>query len=217
MITLGLIGAGNVGSQLARLATGLGHVVVVSNSRGPETLVDLVGELGDRARAGTAAEAATDGDVVVVSVPLHAIASLPVEALAGKVVVDTTNYYWQRDGHVAELDAEEVTSSELLQRRLPTSRVVKAFNHVEPAALESDAQPAGTPGRRALVVGGDDAEARAQVARLVDALGFDVVEVESLAETWRIQPGTPAYGPRRTADELRADLAAAVRPEPVRV
>ncbi len=211
MITLGLIGSGNIGSQLARLATGLGHVVVLSNSRGPETLVDLVTELGDLARAGTPTEAAEAGDVVVASVPLHAVGSLPADALAGKVVVDTTNYYWQRDGHVAELDAEELTSSELVQRHLPGARVVKAFNHITAADLTGHAAPAGTAGRRALVVGGDDADARAQVARLVDALGFDPVELP-LAETWRIQPGTPGYGPRRTAEELRADLAAAVRP-----
>ncbi|MBX9246307.1 NADPH-dependent F420 reductase [Actinotalea ferrariae] len=214
MITLGLIGSGLIGSQLARLATGLGHVVVLSNSRGPETLVDLVTELGDRARAGTPAEAAEDGDLVVVTIPLHAIDSVPVEPLAGKVVIDTTNYYWQRDGHVAELDAEAITSSELVQRHLPTSRVVKAFNHIEFAHLTEHAQPAGTPGRRALAIAGDDAEARAEVARLIDAFGFDVVEIDSLAESWRIQPGTPGYGPRRTADELRADLAAAVRPQP---
>ncbi len=213
MTTLGLIGSGNIGSQLARLATRLGHDVVVSNSRGPLTLVDLVAELGDRARAGTPAEAAEAGDLVVLSVPLHAIRTVPVEPLAGKVVVDTTNYYWQRDGHVPELDAEQVTSSELLQQRLPTSHVVKAFNHIGAVELTEDAQPAGTPDRRALVLASDHADARAQVAKLVDAFGFDVVELESLAESWRIQPGTPAYGPRRTADELRADLAAAVRPQ----
>lgn len=212
MTTLGLIGSGNIGSQLARLATGLGHAVVVSNSRGPQTLVDLVAELGDSARAGTPDEAA-EADVVVVSVPLHAIGAVPVEPLAGKVVVDTTNYYWQRDGHVPELDAEQLTSSELLQRHLPESHVVKAFNHIEAAALTEHAQPAGTPDRRALVVAGDHADARATVARLVDAFGFDPVEVDALAETWRIQPGTPGYGPRRTADELRADLAGAVRPQ----
>ncbi|WP_182112291.1 MULTISPECIES: NADPH-dependent F420 reductase [unclassified Actinotalea] len=212
MTTIGLIGSGHIGSQLARLAVARGHEVVVSNSRGPETLVDLVTELGDLARAGTPQEAAQGGDVVVVTIPVHAIGAVPVEPLAGKVVVDTNNYYPQRDGNVPELDAATLTSSELLQRHLPTSRVVKAFNHIPAADLTAQGQEAGTPDRRALVVAADDADARATVAALVDSFGFDVVEIDSLAGTWRIEPGTPGYGPRRTADELRADLAAAQRP-----
>ena len=206
--TIGLIGSGHIGSQLARLAVARGHAVVVSNSRGPETLVDLVAELGDAARAGTPQEAAEAGDVVVVTIPLHAVGSVPVEPLAGKVVIDTNNYYPQRDGQIPELDDDSLTSAELLQRHLPTSRVVKAFNHIEAAALTTQGQPAGTDGRRALVVASDDDEARATVGGLVDAFGFDVVELDSLAETRRIQPGTPGYGPRRTAEELRADLEA---------
>lgn len=211
MTTIGLIGAGNIGAQLARLATEHGHGVVVSNSRGPHTLTDLVAELGDAARAGTPTEAAEAADIAVVTIPLHAIGTVPVEPLAGKVVIDTNNYYWQRDGHIAELDEDTLTSSELLQRYLPSSRVVKAFNHIQALDLTAHALPAGTPGRRALVVAGDRAEDRAAVAGLIDTFGFDVVEMEPLAESWRIQPNTPGYGPRRTAEELRADLAAARR------
>lgn len=211
MTTIGLIGAGNIGSQLARLAVSHGHGVVLSNSRGPHTLTDLVAELGDPASAGTPQEAAEAADIAVVTIPLHAIGTVPVEPLAGKIVIDTNNYYWQRDGHVAELDDGSTTSSELLQQHLPTSRVVKAFNHIQAQDLTGHAEAAGTPGRRALVVAGDDPAARATVAALVDSFGFDVVEVDPLAEGWRIQPGTPGYGPRRTADELRADLAAANR------
>lgn len=211
MTTLGFIGAGNIGGQLARLAVAHGYDVVISNSRGPGTLVDLVDELGDHARAGTAAEAAADGDMVVVAIPLRAIGDVPVEPLAGKAVVDTGNYYWQRDGHIAELDDESATSAELLQAHLPRSHVVKAFNHILAADLTTDGLPAGDPNRRALIVAGDDDGAKARVAKLIDRFGFDPVDLGPLAEGWRIQPDTPAYGPRRTAAELRADVAAAKR------
>src|SRR5688500_15428880 len=130
MTTIGLIGSGNIGSTVARLAVAAGHDVVLSNSRGPETLADLVAELGDRARAATAAEAAEAGDIVVVTIPLKAYREVPVEPLRGKTVIDTNNYYPDRDGHIAELDDESTTTSELLQAHLPGSHVVKAFNNI---------------------------------------------------------------------------------------
>lgn len=210
--TIGLIGAGHIGSQLARLAVTHGYDVVVSNSRGPETLKELVDELGQRARAGTSREAAEAGDVVVVTIPLKNIDALPVDPLKGKIVIDTNNYYPQRDGHIPELDNEQTTTSELLQRRLPASKVVKAFNHIYAAQLTTDGQPAGTPNRRALVIAGDDAEAKRVVAGLIDQFGFDVVDAGPLSESWRIQRDTPGYGPRRNADELRQDLQTSVRP-----
>ena len=209
--TLGLIGSGHIGSQLARLAVQHGHDVVLSNSRGPASLAGLVQELGPQARAAGPAEAAAAGDLVVVTIPLHAIDTVPVEPLAGKVVIDTNNYYPQRDGQIAELDDESTPVSELLARHLPDSHVVKAFNHIVSADLTTDGSAPGTPGRRALVVAGDDAAARRTVIDLIDEFGFDAVELDSLAEGWRIQRDTPAYGIRRTADELRADLAAAKR------
>lgn len=210
--TIGLIGAGHIGGQLARLAVRHGYDVVVSNSRGPETLKDLVQELGPHARAGTSTDAASAGDIVVVTIPLKNIADVPVAPLAGKIVIDTDNYYPERDGHIAELDHEETTTSELLQRHLPTSKIVKAFNHIYAAALPTDGQAAGTPQRRALAIAGNDAEAKRVVAQLIDRFGFDVVDIGPLSESWRIQRDTPGYGPRRTADELRRDLAAAQRP-----
>jgi len=210
-MTIGLIGAGHIGSQLARLAVAHGHDVVLSNSRGPETLAPLVAELGPKARAATPAEAAAAGDMVVVTIPLNSIHTVPVAPLARKVVIDTNNYYPQRDGHIAELDNETVTTSELLQRRLPTSKVVKAFNHIQAAALTAEAQAAGTTNRRALAIAGDDSTAKAAVAKLIDQFGFDVVDLGPLSESWRIQRDTPGYGPRRNADELRRDLAAARR------
>jgi predicted dinucleotide-binding enzyme len=211
MATLGLIGAGNIGSQLARLALARGYDVVLSNSRGPETLTALVAELGPKARAATPAEAATAGDIVVVTIPLGDYQTVPVEPLAGKIVIDTMNYYPQRDGRIPELDAESTTTSELLQAHVPASKVVKAFNHIYAAQLTTDGRPAGAKDRRALVIAGDDPGAKATVARLLDDFGFDVVDAGPLKEGWRIQRDTPGYGPRRTAAELRQDLAAATR------
>ena len=209
--TIGLIGAGHIGSQIARLAVANGYNVVISNSRGPETLSALVVELGPRARAATAVDAAKAGDIVVVTVPLKNYRAVPVEPLAGKIVIDTNNYYPQRDGHLPELDQESTTTSELLQAHLPKSKVVKAFNHIYAAELTTHGQPKGSNNRRALVIAGDDPAAKATVAELIDQFGFDVVDAGPLKEGWRIQRDTPGYGPRRTADELRRDLAAAKR------
>jgi predicted dinucleotide-binding enzyme len=211
MATIGLIGAGNIGSQLARLAVAHGYDVVISNSRGPETLTGLVGELGPHARAATVVEAAKGGDIVVVTIPLKNYRSVPAEPLVGKVVIDTNNYYPQRDGHIPELDNGSNTTAELLQGHLPTSKVVKAFNHIYAAQLTTDGRPAGTPNRRALVIAGDDLGAKATVTRLIDEFGFDVVDAGPLKDGWRIQRDTPGYGPRRTAEQLRADLRAAKR------
>jgi predicted dinucleotide-binding enzyme len=211
MATIGLIGAGHIGSQLARLAVKSGHRVVISNSRGPETLAGLVAGLGPSARAATPAEAAAAGEIVVVTIPLKAYRTVPVAPLAGKIVIDTSNYYPQRDGRIPELDSAKTTTAELLQAHLPSSKVVKAFNHIYAAALTTDGQPAGTMNRRALAIAGNDAAAKATVARLIDQLGFDVVDAGPLGEGWRYERDTPGYGPRRTADELRRDLAAAKR------
>jgi len=209
--TIGLIGAGHIGSQLARLSVASGYDVVISNSRGPETLSDLVDELGPKARAATAEEAATAGDLVIVTIPLKAYESVPVEPLAGKIVIDTNNYYPERDGNIAELDSKSTTSAALLQKHLPTSKVVKAFNHIEAAKLTSEAQARGTENRRALVISGDNGDAKTIVTSLIDGFGFDVVDDGSLANSWRVEPGTPAYGPRGTVAEITDMLAAATR------
>ena len=174
-------------------------------------MTGLVAELGPNARAATVLEAAQSGDIVVVTVPLKNYRAIPVEPLAGKIVIDTNNYYPERDGHIPELDNESTTTSELLQAHLPTAKVVKAFNHIYAAALTTDGQPAGTKSRRALVIAGDDQGAKAAVTRLLDQFGFDTVDAGPLKEGWRIQRDTPGYGPRRTAEELRRDLAAAKR------
>ena len=211
MATIGFIGSGHIGGQVARLAVAAGHDVVMSNSRGPDTLQDLVKELGPKARAATVEEAAKAGDIVVVSIPLKSYRSVPVAPVAGKIVIDTNNYYPQRDGRIPEIDDASTTSSELLQSHLPTSKVVKAFNHIYARELTTDGRPRGAPDRRALVIAGDDEGAKKTVAGLLDSFGFDVVDAGPLRESWRIQPDTPGYAKRRKAAELRADLAAAKR------
>jgi hypothetical protein len=204
---IGFIGSGRIGSTVAGLAAAAGNDVVLSNTRGPESLADLVARLGPRAAAATVPDAATAGEVVLVAVPLHAYDSVPVEPLAGKIVMDANNYYSQRDGHIAALDAGETTSSELLAAHLPTSRVVKVFNTIEASQLASQGKPSGTPDRRALPIAGDDAQAKKVVADLLDSFGYDVVDAGPLAEGRRFEPGTAPYGPRLTVAELRDALA----------
>ncbi|MEE6263270.1 NADPH-dependent F420 reductase [Plantactinospora sonchi] len=220
MTTIGLIGSGYIGGTLARLAVAAGYDVVLSNSRGPETLSDLVSELGPRARAGTPAEAAQAGDLVVVTIPLKAYRSVPVEQLAGKIVIDTNNYYPERDGQFPELDDDSTTSSELLQRHVPTAKVVKGFNNIFFRHLAELARPAGAADRSALLIAGDDSGAKAAVAEFLDTIGYDSVDAGSLADGRRFQPGTAAYGAYadgpnfwelpgkpRGVDEVRALLA----------
>ena len=214
MTTIGIIGAGHIGSQLARAFTGLGYDVVIANSRGPETLADLVAELGPTARAATAVEAAKAADVAVVTVPLVAYPHVPVEELAGKIVLDTNNYYWERDGHIPSLDAGEATVSGLLQEHLPTSKVVKAFNHIGSEDILTTGAPAGTPDRRALGTASDDASAIAFVTEVYDRLGFDTVSAGPLAESWRLERDRPAYVVRQNREELVANLAKGFRVRP---
>lgn len=211
MTTLGIIGAGNIGSQLARKAVEVGHDVVISNSRGPETLEALIAELGPRARAATTLEAAEAADVAIVTIPLHAYRSVPVDALVGKIVLDTNNYYPQRDGSIPELDDESTTTSELLQAHLPESRVVKAFNHIAAADITADGRPAGSADRRALVAASDSEEGLAFARELYDQFGFDTAALTPLAEGWRIQRDTPGYGAKATEPQLVDALSAAQR------
>jgi predicted dinucleotide-binding enzyme len=200
MTTIGLIGAGNIGSTVARLAVDAGYDVVLSNSRGPETLADLVAELGEHARAATPAEAAAAGDIVVVTIPVKNVPQVPVEPLRGKVVIDTNNYYPQRDGQIAELDDESTTVSELLQAHLPESHVVKAFNNINYVMLRELARPHGDPERSVLAIAGDDAGAKATVAGFLDDIGYDAYDVGPLSEGWRYQRDEPAYASLYSAD-----------------
>jgi predicted dinucleotide-binding enzyme len=211
MTTIGIIGAGHIGSQVARAAIGVGYDIVIANSRGPETLADLVAELGPKARAATAAEAAAAGDFAVVTVPLKNLEQVPVEPLAGKIVIDTNNYYFERDGRIAALDNGVDTVSGMLQRHLPTSKVAKGFNHIMAADITTDGQPAGSPGRRALATSSDYEEAAELVQRLYDELGFDTVNVGPLADSWRVERDQPAYVVRQDKAELLENLTKAKR------
>jgi predicted dinucleotide-binding enzyme len=211
MTTIGIIGAGNIGSQVARAAITAGHDVVIANSRGPETLEALVAELGEHARAATALEAAEAGEVVVVTVPFKAYTSIPVEPLAGKIVIDTNNYYFERDGHIPALDQGRDTVSGMLQAHLPESRVAKGFNQIAAASITTDGKPAGAPDRRALATASDFDDAAQFVTELYDQFGFDTVNVGPLAESWRVERDQPAYVVPQTRDELVANAARAVR------
>jgi len=211
MTTVGIIGAGNIGSTLARGLVDRGYDVVIANSRGPETLADLVKGLGPHARAATAEDAAAAADWAIVTVPLRALDAIPVAPLAGKIVLDTNNYYWERDGHIAELDEKRATTSGMLQRHLPGSTVAKAFNHIMSGQILTDGTPAGTPGRRALATASDSPEAIDLVTRLYDEFGFDTVSAGDLSESWRVERDQPAYVVPQDAEELRANLARAVR------
>jgi predicted dinucleotide-binding enzyme len=211
MTTIGFIGAGHIGQAVARLALDHGYDVVLSNSRGPETLTAVVDALGPGASADTAEGAATRGDLVVVTIPFKAHRDVPVAPLAGKIVIDTNNYYPQRDGQVAEIDDGRTTSAAMLADHLPESRVVKAFNHITSSHLTEHARPADSEDRRALAVAADDPEAKATVDGLIDELGFDTVDAGLLADSWRYEPNTPGYGPWLDEAGLRDALAAAQR------
>lgn len=194
MPTLGIIGSGNIGSAVARLAVAADMNVVIANSRGPESLRSLVAELGPLAQAGTVEEAAGQTDAVVLSIPLKAVKDLPDGLLAGKLVLDTSNYYPSRDGRIEELDESTVTTSELVQRMLGDTRYVKVFNNITAAHIPALARPEGAPDRSALPIAGDDAAAKTQATAIIERLGYDTVDAGTLAESWKFEPETPAYG-----------------------
>lgn len=209
MTTVGIIGAGEVGGQLARAFITNGFDVVIANSRGPRTLSRLVDELGPSAHAATAAGAAEAGDLAVVAVPLKVVNDMPAEGLAGKIVLDTNNYMAWRDGRIPAIDSGEKTVHELRQEQLPASKVAKAFTHIQAERLLSAARPAGDPDRVALAVSSDHPEAVELVARLYDRFGFDAVDNSPLSESWRTAPGQPAW--RRFGWQDREELALNLR------
>jgi 8-hydroxy-5-deazaflavin:NADPH oxidoreductase len=211
MTTIGVLGSGHVGSSIAQAAIANGYDVVLSNSRGPQTLAGLVQELGPHARAATPTEAAAQGDFAVVAIPLTTVDQVPVEPLAGKVVIATINYFPDRLGHVAEIDDGTTTAPGILQAHLPTSRVVRAFSMIDAADMSGDGHPEGDPQRRALGLAGDDPGAKQLVTRLYNQFGFDAVDIGGLAESWRLDPGQPAFVVRQNAEQLRANVARAAR------
>ncbi|RPE84909.1 hypothetical protein EDF28_0851 [Curtobacterium sp. PhB137] len=197
MTRIGIIGSGAIGSAIARRAVTAGLEVLVANSRGPESLADLVHELGPRAQAGDARAAARFGDVTVLTVPLASYRALPLDALAGRTVLSTGNYYPYRDGRIEELDTLTSTTAEYEQSLLPGVALVKAFNNIVAHHIPT---LSGSEPRTALAVAGDDAGAKASVSSIVDALGFDPVDSGSLAESWRSEPESGAYTPIYAAD-----------------
>jgi predicted dinucleotide-binding enzyme len=205
-LDIGIIGAGNIGGTLTRRLRQLGHEVTVANSRGPQTLAELAQETG--ARAGTVEEAASAGPLVIVSVPLTAVPGLPADALAGRIVVDTDNYYPGRDGRIAAID-DGTPSSRWHAQQLPGARIVKAFNTIQARHLLELGRPAGDPDRIALPVASDDEEAKRTVMQLVDDLGFDPVDAGTLDESRRQEPGTPVYAADLTRERALEALRSA--------
>jgi predicted dinucleotide-binding enzyme len=190
---IGIIGSGNIGAGVARLSVTAGLQVVISNSRGPATLADLVGELGESSTADTVSSAVGQADIVVLAVPLGAYRDLPVDALAGKIVVDAMNYYPDRGGRIAELDLSGVSSSEFLQGQWPGVRLVKALNNVDFIRLPRLARVAGATDRTALPLASDDRAAATTVTGFLDAIGFDALNLGGLEESWRFEPGAPLH------------------------
>ncbi|HHG8772038.1 TPA: NADPH-dependent F420 reductase [Raoultella planticola] len=206
---IGIIGAGFVGRSIAKLALQAGHDVMLSNSRGPQTLFSLRPMIG--CQIGSANGAAEFGEVVVIAVPLSAVNALPVAGINNKHVIDAVNYYPERDGKISLLDSGQTTTSELLAHILPAARVTKAFNAIPMTQLESDGLPAGTENRRALPLAGDDEEGKNIAAVLYEAFGFDAVDAGPLSEGWRFERGRPAYCVRMTRQELLTTLAQTTR------
>jgi len=211
MTTIGILGSGHVGTSLARAAIAHGYAVVISNSQGPETLGGVVADLGPEATAATSAAAAAAADFAIVAIPVTTIDQVPVEPLAGKVVITTINYFPDRLGHIAGIDNGTTTAPGLLQAHLPTSKVVRAFSMIDAADMSGDGHPEGDPKRRALALAGDDPAAKRLVARLYDEFGFDAVDIGGLDESWRVDAGQPAFVTRQNVAELKANVAKAQR------
>ena len=205
---IGLIGAGHIGSTLARHFVNNGHDVAISNSRGPDTLRDLEVELGERAQATTAEDAARFGDVVVVAIPFKDYRAVPADAVRGKVVIDAMNYYPSRDGNFDELDSDATTSSELLQRHVEGAFVVKAFNAIRWDVLRDQARPGAAEGHIGIPISGDDEAAKQQVDDLIAEIGFDGVDAGPLGEGGRKhQPGSEVYGADLPSGQLAAKIS----------
>lgn len=205
MSTLGIIGSGNIGSAIARLAVASNMHVVIANSRGADSLDDLIAELGPLASAGTIEQAAVAGDTVVLSIPLSAVKGLAEGLLNGKVVIDTSNYYPSRDGRIADLDSNATTASALVASLLDGARYVKAFNNILAHHIPLLARTTEADDRSALPIASDDESAKSQAAAVIEQLGFDTFDAGTIAQSWRFEPDSAGYTRIYLADQSTPD------------
>jgi len=207
-VKIGIIGAGNIGANAAKLFIKAGHEIAIANSRGAETLKDLVTELGENARAVSIEEAAQFGELVFISIPFGKYKTLPADAFDGRIVIDSNNYYPDRDGSFAELDENKTTSSEMLAEHLRGARIVKGFNTIWFEHLKTQGDVSlPVEERRAIFIAGDDAEAKETVARLIEEIGFAAIDTGDLRDGGATQePDTAIYNRNLTASEAQAIL-----------
>lgn len=190
---IGIIGSGMIGKHVAQLAVNAGIDVVICNSRGPETLTDIINELGEKVEATTIEGVASAADLIVLAIPFKGYKSIPASVLAGKIVIDTLNYYPERDGVMSEVKTDQVTTSQMLQAHLSQSIVIRALNNLDYIRLLTSARPKGAVDRSTLPIGGDDKAAKIIVKDFLDAIGYDSYDFGALSESWKSEPTSPIY------------------------